>query len=164
MELHPEQRFEIARQRQAEKLARGLEAYRALSSQGEGAGAEPTSRQHWSHAIAVLVVVIAIVSALAGPATPALAGNTPAPDPPASQHYQAATPAALAAAEAAHQRALAERRSAAEAAEAARGAALNVMYERQRRGAEAAERTPQQDIQAAITGVGGGGYGLFYAD
>ena len=30
MELHPEQRFEIARQRQAEKLARGLEAYATL--------------------------------------------------------------------------------------------------------------------------------------
>lgn len=41
MELHPEQRFEIARQRQAEKLARGLEAYRALQAQEESPREEP---------------------------------------------------------------------------------------------------------------------------
>jgi hypothetical protein len=41
MELHPEQRFEIARQRQAEKLARGLDAYRALRAQEEHASEEP---------------------------------------------------------------------------------------------------------------------------
>lgn len=38
MELHPEQRFELARQRQAEKLARGLAAYNALRAQEEHAG------------------------------------------------------------------------------------------------------------------------------
>jgi hypothetical protein len=190
MELHPEQRFEIARQRQAEKLAHGLEAYRALRAQEESATEESarsprrlvrflratvrpmrgvTSRQHQFHAIAVLAVVIGIVSAVAGSARSAYSGNptinpgqiTPAPAP---QHHQAATPAALAAAEAAHQRALAEQRSAAEGAEAARSAGLNEMYERQRREAEEAERIRQQPIQAPITGVGGGGYGQFYAD
>ena len=40
MELHPDQRFELARQRQAEKLARGLEAYYALRAQ-EHAAEEP---------------------------------------------------------------------------------------------------------------------------
>jgi hypothetical protein len=41
MELHPEQRFEIARQRNAEKLAHGLEAYRALRAQEERTSEEP---------------------------------------------------------------------------------------------------------------------------